>query len=199
MIQLIFMRHGKSDHNGSDNDYWYSSNPLHPNYRVSNLTSEGRFTVCKSGQELYRLGLHPEESLVFVSPMPRTQQTAEILAEQGVIGRSWINDWQITEMQAGDLESKYGALDDEGIPLTKEAKKERKLAGGYESNESLASRTNAFAQSVLAMIQKQPVKNILVISHDETLEALIHAFGIQDPQEGKIPHGKYRAFSIPIY
>src|SRR5437762_3319252 len=102
-IQIVFMRHGKSEHNGgSDGNYWYNSNPAHPEYRISNLTEEGKEIVGETADELLEQGINAENSIAFVSPMPRTQQTADILFQRGVIEYR-ITEAKLTEVQAGDF------------------------------------------------------------------------------------------------
>lgn len=199
-MNIVFVRHGKSTHNANhDGNYWYSTNPKHPKYRVSNLLEEGIEAVHKTAEELLQRGINAKNSIAFVSPLPRTQQTAAILSERGVIDQSWITRIELTELQAGDLESRSGKLDENGIPFTPEKKRIAKENAGFETCEKTAERTNIFVSEVLPYFlqehsKKKDIENIVIISHDEPLRFLTSAFNIHDPDKEVIAPGKYRIF-----
>jgi broad specificity phosphatase PhoE len=202
IIQVVFIRHGKADHNGIDGNHWYNSNPEHPDYIIANLTEEGKEVVHETADWLFENGVTAENSIAFVSPLPRTQQTAGILSEHEVIDSSWITELKIIEVQAGALESKFAKVDANGVPFTTETKQAAKKEAGYETWESVAKRTNEFVLSLPAIVKKaseqKSIKNVVIISHDETLHRLIQSFGIDDASQSMIDPGKYRVFSVEI-
>ncbi len=100
---IILMRHGEGVHNVEE---FHNSTPAHPNYRVSDLTPKGQGQVRCTAAYLKENQYNPNTiSQVIVSPLPRTQQTAAILMEEGVISPESImlSDLAI-ELQVGELE-----------------------------------------------------------------------------------------------
>ncbi len=110
MKRIALMRHGEGDHNV---ERFFSGNPNHPNYRVAHLTNEGRQQVKDSAKkmssEIKKMNL--KEMMIFVSPLPRTRQTAEILQENifdccpGLKIEEKVVD-SLIEVDMGDFEGK---------------------------------------------------------------------------------------------
>ena len=199
-VQIILMRHGKSDHNGIDGNFWYNSNPNHPNYKVSNLTEIGKNQVQESSEELLAMGIRPFNAIAYVSPLPRTQQTVAILFQNRVVGE-WKTDEILIEAQAGDLEGQFGNKDANGVPYTKEAKKNAKINANYESRESIELRANKFAISLLSDLkclstENRLPKHVIVISHDETLHYLTKALCLDEASKAMIETGKFRVYTL---
>lgn len=103
--RLIIIRHAEAT---SNVDNVYNTNPENPNYKPAHLTEKGREQAAKTAKELKAQGFNPTNiTQVFVSPMPRAMETAEILASQGLFAKDKIVlDKRLTEQQAGDLEGK---------------------------------------------------------------------------------------------
>ena len=77
---IILMRHGEAEHNVEDR---FNSAPGHPAYAIKPLTSLGQEQARKSGDELLEKGISSESICrILVSPLPRTQETAGIVAEK---------------------------------------------------------------------------------------------------------------------
>lgn len=103
--KLIVIRHGEADNNVSK---FYSSNPDNPNYKPSNLTEAGRKAIQATAQSLLSQGINDSNIVaVYVSPLPRTMQTADLLIQQGLFSQNKLHvDKRLTELGAGDLEGK---------------------------------------------------------------------------------------------
>lgn len=100
---LIVMRHGHSQHNAN---HEYNSNPSHPDYKPSHLTPLGISQAMHTADLLLEEGYSDENiAAVFVSPLPRTQETAAILMEKGLFSSDKIKkEPRLIENQAGDRE-----------------------------------------------------------------------------------------------
>lgn len=74
---IILMRHGEAGHNVENR---YNSSPDHPAYKPRNLTELGREQARLSADALLSQGISSDNvCLVLVSPLPRTQETANIV------------------------------------------------------------------------------------------------------------------------
>jgi broad specificity phosphatase PhoE len=156
----IYLRHGHSHHNVEE---IYNSNPKHPEYFNSELTQKGKDQVKNSGRALLKLGFNPLTfTKVFVSPLPRTIQTAEVLCELSLIKKNqYIIEDFITELQVGHLESQK--ITDYTAHLT-----QADNIDDYESYEDLKKRLSVFVKEL-----KKEKGNLLIISHKCILETLI--------------------------
>lgn len=150
--KIVVMRHGEAEHNIGR---YYNSNPSHPDYQEANLTENGRKSVAETAKELLSQCLNDSNIVVvFVSPLPRTRQTAEILVKEGVVSRDKIViDQRLTEKGAGDLEGKpylpdWNSCDTQG--------------NHSETLQEIEERINSFYGD---MIKHYPQGNILVITH----------------------------------
>lgn len=101
---LILIRHGEADHNLLGT---FNSNPKHPNYKQANLTDYGKQQAKQTAERLVLHGFDNRNiAAVYVSPLPRTVQTAEKIAEYGVFTKDKIHvDTRLIESNAGDLEN----------------------------------------------------------------------------------------------
>ncbi len=147
-----FIRHGEAENN--------VAKVVNDDISGSNLTEKGRKQVNDLAKEVKNEGFE----LIVSSPVLRTRQTAEILAEK--LGLPVEFDERIREVGFGKLDHHTEA----------EIEKEREIKGwmvktpfGMESYVSLRKRTHAFMQDLLA---KYPGKKILLVSHGDTLGVL---------------------------
>jgi len=95
-MNIVFVRHGESDHNQkSIIDTGIDS--------VSRLTEEGVHQIKKTADDILRL--EPEFKIIFTSPLKRCIQTSEILAEILHIDDIRIDD-RLREIGMGDYNGK---------------------------------------------------------------------------------------------
>lgn len=102
---IILIRHGLAEHNVQD---CYNSNPIHPNYKPSHLMPEGAKKALDTSLILQKQGFNAQTiHAVYVSPLPRTKETAYLLAVEGLIATDKIvYDQRLSELRVGDLEGK---------------------------------------------------------------------------------------------
>ncbi len=100
---LIIVRHGEAEHNLKQE---YNSNPKHPKYKPSHLTEAGRQQVKETAELLLTHGFDNRNiAAVYVSPLPRTVETAQIFSEIGLFAKDKIHvDSRLIEVQVGDRE-----------------------------------------------------------------------------------------------
>lgn len=106
------MRHAEAEHNVLS---IYNSDPAHPNYRPVDLTEFGRKQVRESAALLREHGIRSEDiGHARISPLPRTQQTALILQEEGLLLPAIaMTEQRLSEVLMGDREgTRYGASED---------------------------------------------------------------------------------------
>ncbi|OGB84635.1 hypothetical protein A3F66_03320 [candidate division TM6 bacterium RIFCSPHIGHO2_12_FULL_32_22] len=153
--KFIIMRHGSSETNAK---HIYNSNPQNPNYVISNLTEHGRKHIAKDAQLLRKLGINDNNiSHVYVSPMPRAQQTAEILYKNGLFKQEKIKiEPKLTERQAGYLEN-----------TPSQPKLDLRPYGG-ENSEDVYKRNLEFLQN----LDIDAKKNIIIITHKSDIKQL---------------------------
>lgn len=163
--KLIIIRHGQGVHNVL---HQHNSNPLHPNYFRSDLTDLGRKQVAETAEKLKALGFNKETiELVIVSPLPRTLQTAQILAEQGIFDESvMVIDSRVTEGNAGELEG-------QSTEPTKKHKLDlyfRNALRGETDQEIKDRMENIFR----AILKRGAKGHVLIITHRGPARELIH-------------------------
>ncbi len=165
--QLIVVRHGEAVNN---TEGVYNSNPDHPNYMLVSLTAKGKQQVVRTAQNLLSQGFNPENIVaVFVSPLPRAKQTADILAQEGLISRDKIMiDKRLIEIQMGDLEGK---------PVFPTWQPSYTKKYRVESAEHLMSRIQGFYNSI---VKQYTSGNILVVTHAMPADDLIEIASGQD-------------------
>lgn len=200
-VHLVLIRHGVSEHNravplvkGDGSifyNYRFNSNPDHPNYKISNLLGEGKVNLMETANKLYEKGIHAINTTAYVSPLPRTQQSAEILIKHGVIKEISTIDPRIIERQAGELEGEFGLYPDTHQIVSQEDKK----ASQYEPRETLIARVKDFVLSMQNSIIGTNTENIVIVSHDQVLQKMIQIF---NPHEriSKIAPGSYLEYDL---
>lgn len=181
-VRLVLIRHGVSEHNRAlqiintsgtiSYNFRYNSNPYHPKYRTSNLLDEGRAQLIQTAEKLYETGVRAINTTAFVSPLPRTQQSAEILIQNGVIGEVYTTDKRIIEVQAGDLEGEFGLYPE----TNRKRSREDKDANNYETKEKLVERVKEFILSLQDTLSSKDTENVVIVSHDSVLESLVQLF-----------------------
>jgi broad specificity phosphatase PhoE len=165
---LIIIRHGQGEHNLT---HEYNTNPKHPHYKEAHLTDKGQEQVKQTAEVLLNYGFDNRSiAAVYVSPLPRTVETAEILAEIGVFDKEKIHlEPRLIETQAGDRE---GLNKDK---FTKDSRfvgiQEAKSYHG-ESNEDVRKRAIAIYDDV----EKQhPEGHVIFVTHGMPAMELIDA------------------------
>ncbi len=103
---IVVIRHGESTHNVEKR---YNSNPQHPNYTPSHLTPHGIAKLKETAAQLLALGINKDTvKAVYVSPLPRTIQTADVLKEMNVFSPEKIYiEPRLIEVQMGDREGHF--------------------------------------------------------------------------------------------
>jgi broad specificity phosphatase PhoE len=150
--KLILIRHGEADHNVS---HVYNSNPAHPNYSPSHLTINGKETVKETAKKLLADGFNNENiARVYVSPLPRTAETANLLASCGLFSKDKITfDQKLIEIEAGNLE---------GLEQGPYWNDETAYKYHAETPSQVSHRINIFYKNLREEI---PCGNVIVITH----------------------------------
>ena len=175
--QLIVIRHGEA---GNNIEKVYNSNPENTNYKIFDLTEAGILATQKTAKDLIARGFSNDNiAAVFVSPLPRTKQTADILVQQGLVSKDKIIlDKRLIELNAGDLEGKPT------FPNWKPS-----FAKDYhaESEEQVKNRIKEFYDSIL---DQYPQGNIIVVTHalaaQDLMELVTHKIVKLNPGEAKV-------------
>ena len=144
------LRHGEAEHNLSHTTSDTNEVPSH-------LTDNGRKSVALTAEKLKNQKI----DLVFVSPLMRAQETAEIVKEWcGLNANQIITDERIKEIQTGV----NGKSNDEYKKIFKDSddRYEKKHDGG----ESLLDIRKRMGDFIYDIDSKYSGKNILIISHE---------------------------------
>lgn len=175
--KLIVIRHGEADNNI---EKVYNSRPDNANYKPYNLTDAGIQTVKKTAKELLADGFNDSNIIaVFVSPLPRTQQTADILVKKGLVSKDKIHlDKRLIEWNAGDLEGK---------PTLSVWKPSFSNEYNTKTEEHVKARVTKFYDYIITQF---PQENIIVVTHGFPLRNLIevatHQIVKLKPGEAKV-------------
>lgn len=172
--QVFVIRHGESRHNLVNE---FNSQPNHQNYQVSNLTERGKAQVKQSAQKLLEAGLNNENIVaVYVSPMPRTQQTAKVLSESGLFQWDKVQlDNRVTEVNAGDREGKRAT----DFPDEDHWDLGRAIDYHGEPEVALRARTRDLIEEIK---WKYPNGNVLVITHGNPARELTRIITGETPK-----------------
>ncbi|MES2211585.1 MAG: histidine phosphatase family protein [Pseudomonadota bacterium] len=167
---LILVRHGNSEHNAANE---YNSNPKHPNYRVSNLTALGQEQARKAAQKLLKAGYSDDQiHAVYVSPLPRTQETAMLMAETGLFHPSKIIiDERLIEVRAGDREG----LSTDIFPGDHQLRPDAAMYNG-ETNDDVKHRVMSLYDSIAA---QSPDKHVVFVTHGMATRELTGTLTLQ--------------------
>ena len=141
---IIVVRHGEADHNISGR---YNTNPEHPAYSPSYLTNNGKEQVKSSARAINTLLDKEAHIALFASPLPRTVQTAEIVAEELRMTQQAITtDSRLIETNLGNREGLPHAQFDDKDPWFPDDP----IAFGGETTEQITARLQAFYDETLA-------------------------------------------------
>jgi broad specificity phosphatase PhoE len=158
-LEIIIIRHGQADHNVESTR---NANPQHPHYKISHLTEQGKQEALAAARQLQEENLERSSFVaVYVSPLPRTQETAQILMEElGIPEEKKHIDSRITERQVGDFEGKPFAplLDYDIIPES-----------GIETQAEVKARIASFYDCVRRAHREG---KIIVVTHGSPAEML---------------------------
>ncbi len=157
---ITIVRHGQAEHNVGN---FYNSNPKHPNYRPAFLTETGKEQAAYTARKLKIQGFGKRHiAAVITSPLPRTKQTAKILAKAGLFSpKKIIFDSRVIEVQAGSFEGKQynpNTLDWDNPTV------------GGEDKTALRCRMQSFYNDI---IQQYPEGDIVVVTHGSPSKQLI--------------------------
>ena len=163
--KLVIVRHGQGTHNIQ---HVWNSDPEHPNYVPAPLTDLGKEQIRSTAKALLEQGINESNvALVLVSPLLRTKETANILAEEGVISAEMIElDVRLREPLMGDLENK-GSLRVEG-------KDNWDLWFAEEFHgETLEQVKNRTQDLFSELLEKKIAGHILLVTHGTVARELI--------------------------
>lgn len=151
------MRHGEAENNVQG---ILNSDPS----TIYHLTEEGRTNASISAKSFKE-----KIDVIYVSPIARARETAEIFAEaHGIPKDSVIVDQRLAEMGMGELEGKNVDEFTRLFPTSEEYFDHS--AHGVETRMATKRRVGAFLEEV---DQKHEGKRILIVSHDTPLWMLL--------------------------
>lgn len=164
--RIAVVRHGLASHNVEG---IYNANPSHPNYKPSFLTDEGKEQAKATAEGLINQGFSDENIVaVYVSPLPRTVQTAEIFCESSLFSKAkMFIEPRLIETQLGELE---------GLPLLPvrdEASIEKYKS---EKGSQVAQRVTELYHELL---ERHPDGNIILVTHGLPAQKLGEIIGGQ--------------------
>lgn len=167
---LFLVRHGEAESNVRG---VINSNLARNTY---GLTPRGEAEVAQAAKKLAR----ERVDVIIASPFLRAQQTAKIIAAH--TGASVETDDRLREFDMGAFDGKKIAEDFLAVfpDWPKDATPELRDAHGVEHEESLQKRLRAFVDDINAAYRD---KNIVVVSHGDTLNGLYHLLNGTDRVE----------------
>lgn len=150
--EIIIIRHGLAEHNVKN---IRNANPNHPNYTVCHLVEEGIQEVLATAMQLKKEGLTGDDvCMVYVSPLPRTRQTASIIMKELSINETkMVIEPMIIERQAGDLE---------GQPFT--SLLDYDSSAQLETDEAVQARMQSFFDHIIDAHAGERA-TIIVVTH----------------------------------
>lgn len=183
---LVIIRHGEGEHNINKR---FNSNPDHQNYQPANLTDKGKEQAKKVAELLLTYGFDNRNiAAVYVSPLPRTQQTAKIVQDIGVFSADKVSvEPRLIEPKAGNLEGEPFAaqLKDHWVVTPEEA-----LALNAETNDAVRARVLALYDEVAL---KHKEGHVLFFTHGTPAMELIDGV---TRDEVRLKTGQ--AFMVPL-
>jgi broad specificity phosphatase PhoE len=174
---LIIMRHGEAEHNVL---HIFNADPTSPQYRAIHLTEKGKAQVKETATKISKLGLNNQNvRTIYVSPLPRTIETASILiGELSIPKTKLIVSENIIENRVGKLE---GTSEDEFNKIYGAGNRSQAHRYGGETDDDVAKRVDILLNKILDECKKESY--VVIVSHGTPsklmLEYLIH----------KIPNG----------
>ena len=171
---FFVVRHGEADNNTLG---IISSDPKVPHH----LTEKGITQVKETALQLKSKKI----DLIYVSPFPRTQETAKIIAEKlGINPKNIITDDRIHEVYAGVLDGKSDAEYQRFFESRME--KFDKTPVGGENYTDIKNRMTEFLYDVNVKNKK---KNILIVTHNTPSWLLFSgALGLNPTQAIEMRH-----------
>jgi broad specificity phosphatase PhoE len=188
-LRFILVRHGQSTHNI---EQVYNANINHRNYKPSFLTSTGIAAIEQTCQKLKEQDIQAQNIVMaFVSPLPRTIQTAAILTKYGIIDPQRLKiDQRLIDDNPGEKEGKT---------TIGENSWDHSKAHDYggENNDDVTKRVTEFINEV----KKQYTDgDILIISHGTPIGLMLNVlldcnYILGDPAI-TLPTAGYKIISI---
>ncbi len=175
-LRLIVIRHGESTHNI---DQVYNANRNHPNYKPSFLTAKGINAVEESCKSLTVLGIRAENVIMsYVSPLPRTIQTAAFLVKHGIINPQKLTiDDRLIDDNPGEKEGKS---------IIGENNWDHSKAHDY-GGENDADVTARVSQLLHEVKNKYQNGDIILISHGTPIGLLLNVCFNKNSKLGQDP------------
>ncbi len=169
--KYFVMRHGESEANLKD---FVNADPNN----VFHLTEEGQREVSVVASDIKNKKI----DLIITSPLTRCVETGEIIAKHfGLNQENILVDERITEYQIGkNYEGKTWKEFDSNFKTERE--KYEKNIEGVESLDSLHIRVGDF---IYDLENKYKGKNILIVSHQGTINALFGSAYVLDKEQRK--------------
>ncbi len=178
--EYLAMRHGESDNvvkwivDSGDQD--------------SHLTALGKKEVAEAAKELRKRGI----DMIFSSDLPRTKETAAILADEldlPVHEDKRLREIDLAAFSGGPISEYWNAVPDEMARFTAHP------AEGAESLTDLRTRAWDFLRETEA---KHHGKKILIVSHEDVIWMLVQAArGWSDAEAESKKHNEKREFIAP--
>lgn len=179
---LIVIRHGQAM-----NNILHQFNS-HLDSEKMSLTDLGKKQVQESAKSLQTQDHYSNKNIaaVYSSPMPRTQQTAEILIkEMGIDPKKFVLDQGLIEMDFGKLDGKRDG-DAEVVKFCPDAENweyPRAHEYGGETDEDMNLRLSKFISRLKA---KKIKGNVILVTHGGPMIELLRILH-QDPKKGWHP------------
>lgn len=159
----------------------------------TDLTTKGRGQATTAAEWLQ----DQQVDIIYCSPLARTQQTAQIIAEK--TGAKVIVDERLREVEFGDYEGKNVDFND--LTFVKERRKHKLEHNrpesiyhfeGMESWESVYTRVEAFMKEMLPVHRSE---HVVVVTHADLMMNVKQFFTGEDPM--KLSHQPYPQKAIP--
>ncbi len=167
---LVVMRHGEGEHNVQG---VFSGLTKEEGGVDHQLTDEGRSEVSKTAERLLERGINRETvSLMLVSPMQRTRETAQILIDRGVCSHeAMIIDPRIREYLFGEWEgqAKQGTFSSWAEEV------DACIQVGGETLQEIFKRT----QSAIDFVKGQAFekKHVILVTHGAIASTILNFYG----------------------
>ena len=188
--ELVIIRHGEADHNLSK---VYSS-------RVSTqppsaLTEAGQKQVTASAQRLREQGMGGSKvEGIYVSPLLRTRQTAEILVRELQVQEEKVHiEPALIEPDMGRLEGKTVAETQSYFPKGDDWDKSEAKKYGGETNDDVERRLRGFLKKLCARRTHSP---IILVSHGSPSSMLLTLLEGPQSKDQRLKNADYRVVRL---
>ena len=156
-MRLFFIRHGQSEHNRR-------ARLNETNQYVSNLTDQGRKETQKAAKKLAKL----QFDIIYVSPLERCRQTADIINSLQAKPRKVVVDDRLSEFKTGF--NNRSAITWSIKIMFSRNRLHKKFKDGQSLMES-ATIIKGFWDEILT---KHPQQNVLIVAHLFTFQIFYH-------------------------